>query len=170
MKKMKHERKSARLARNQVTPESDLAVVEALPTPDVGEPVKAVEVEAEPVVIAKPRRREAQSLLEQIESYVKAFDFGRLKSTVNRALQSGELTEDQVDGVIDAALPSAARIRNMPLNKALAAASIASDEKRRQYQPVLMLHAQHAKNLPEAEAGQVKEHLALLGFLEQEMA
>jgi hypothetical protein len=76
------------------------------------------------------------------------------------------MDEAQVDGAIDNALPMPEELQDMPLHHVMAIASAATPEKRQQYFPILEMHAEHAKNLPEAEQGQVHDHMAVLGLLQ----
>ena len=81
-------------------------------------------------------------------------------------MQSGGATDEQVDQAIDAALPSAEDAQALPLNKIMAAASVASDAKRADYMPLLQMHAEHARQLPPEEKAQVDDHMALLGMIQ----
>lgn len=165
-KKMKFERKAARQERSEPTA---LTVETGVMPPPSAEPVKEeIAVEVKPAVkSAKPTNP-----TQRIAGYVRSFDFPRLKAEASKAVQSGQLTDEQVDQAIDAALPDVKAAQQLPLNKLMAVASIAGEQKRQEYMPLLQVHAEHAKNLPEAEQGQIKDHLDLIGFLgepQQEM-
>lgn len=176
MKKMKFERKQARGERKAAPPEP-LADDGIMPPPGGPIEVKAAPVEealkpqiAEPTPVASTPRQPKPQLApaEQIGSYVRALDWGRVRSTARKAVASGAMDEAAVDAAIDAALPSAEELQGMPLHHVMAIASAATDEKRAEYAPILQMHAEHAKSLPPEEQGQVKDHLALLGMLQQE--
>ncbi len=166
IKKMKFERKQARQARSMPAP-AEPKPAEVMPPPGVPEEPPASIVD-EPTPVAEPMRpKPKQPPLEQIAAYVRSFDFGRLRQAASKAISSGIVTEEQVDQAIDAALPSAQEAESLPLGKLMACASVATPEKREEYRPLLMAHLDHAKSLPENEQGEVKDHMALLGFMEQ---
>jgi hypothetical protein len=165
MKKMKFERKQARKERA----EPKDAPMEP-PTVESAEPVAEEVIEAAPVAVkekpVRPQRKKDPAA--QIAAYVKSFDWGRVRATAQRAIASGGLQDEQVDQIIDSALPSFDELKNAPLNKIMAAASAASPEKMEEYRPLLEFHASHAKSLPEKERGEMDDHMQLLGMLQAE--
>lgn len=150
-KKMKFERKQARQQRSEPY---------MMPAP-----VEKSNVD-EPKPAAKPKPQ--QDPLKQIVSYVQSLDWGRVRATANKAISSGLMTEDEVDKTIDASLPSAESLQSMPMHHVMAIASAATPEKRAEYMPILQMHAEHAKNLPPEEHGQIKDHLQVLGMLPEQ--
>jgi len=179
-KKMKFERKQARQDRSEP---GGLAVEESSIMPPPMEPEGKLEAAPDPeplpqlgalpetaekpaFTLKTPKPKLAPS--EQIAAYVRSFDWSRVRATARKAIASGEMDEAQVDGAIDNALPTPEELQDMPLHHVMAIASAATPERRQQYFPVLELHAEHARNLPEAEQGQVHDHMAVLGLLRKE--
>jgi len=178
-KKMKFERKQARQERK---PEG-IAVEESSIMPPPMEPEGRLEAAPDPEPLPQlgpmPETEEKPAFTpktqkpklapsEQIAAYVRSLDWSRVRATARKAIASGEMDEAQVDGAIDNALPTPEDLQDMPLHHVMAIASAATPERRQQYFPILEIHAEHARNLPEAEQGQVHDHMAVLGLLRKE--
>lgn len=179
-KKMKFERKQARQERSAIPRAEGLAAEESAIMPPPMEPEGKLEaapdpdplpkLDPQPVEEKKPdfapkTQRPKLSPPEQIAAYVRSLDWSRVRATARKAIASGEMDESQVDGAIDNALPTPEELESMPLHHVMAIASVATPEKRQQYFPILEMHAEHANNLPDAERGQVHDHMAVLGLL-----
>lgn len=105
-----------------------------------------------------------QDARSMIAKYTKSLDFGRVRATAQKAVKAGHLSDDDVGGVIDAALPSDDEAVGLPLHHLLAVASAAGPDRRSGYAPIVQKHFGDMSQLPEDDRGQLAAHLAEIGL------
>lgn len=106
-----------------------------------------------------------QSAIQQIAKYSRALDFGRALATAQKASANGDLTDDEIQGAIDSALPTPDEAADLPMHHLLAAATAASPQKRLNYAPLIQERFSDLSGLPpdarDALAGHIQQHQLL---------
>jgi broad specificity phosphatase PhoE len=103
----------------------------------------------------------SHGLMAQLGKQVGKMDFGRARTTAQQATKDGSLTDDQIDSIIDASLPSAQDAANLPLHHLLAVATAASPSKRAEYAP-LIRPLKNAQGVDPDGMAKIQAHIASL--------
>lgn len=104
-----------------------------------------------------------QDALSQIAKYTKSLDWGRARATAKKAAETDLLSDEQITGAIDSALPDDKAASGLPLHHLLAVASAASPERRQSYAPLIQQHPGLAGLPPDAQS-RVADHMRMIGL------
>lgn len=109
---------------------------------------------------------QSQELIRQIKAYVKSNDWPRLKALAEKAIQSGRITEDQLEQTVDSALPhNENELSALPLHHMIAAASAAGPQRRKMYANAIHSASQGAmQGIPPHLGAEVIDHMRLLNL------
>lgn len=103
-----------------------------------------------------------QAARAQIIKYVRSMDFGRARAVAQKAVSSGQLSDQDVEEALDESLPSDSELQNLPPNRILDIASAASSERRKQLRPLLDQTFGDLSGLPPDAQSALSEHLRKL--------
>jgi broad specificity phosphatase PhoE len=109
------------------------------------------------------RGDDQQAAIQQIAKYTRSMDFGRALATAQKASKAGHLTDDEIQGAVDSAIPDPEDAADLPMHQVLALGTAASPSKG--YTPLLQKYfGDHLGDLPPEAQAPLAAHLQQLGI------
>jgi broad specificity phosphatase PhoE len=104
-----------------------------------------------------------QQAIQQIAKYTRGMDFGRALATAQKAKAGGHLSDEEIQGAVDSAIPPPEDAADMPMHHVLALGTAASPSKG--YGPLLQKYfGDHIGELPPDSQAALAAHLQQLGI------